>query len=60
MSLIAILGATGTIGSVLARRLVRQGQHVLLVGRNEDKLRSLSEKLGQPFVAVDLKSSQPL
>ena len=56
MSLIAILGATGTIGSVL----VRQGQHVLLVGRNEEKLRSLSEKLGQPFVAVDLKSSQPL
>ena len=60
MSLIAILGATGTIGSVLARRLVLQGQHVLLVGRNEEKLRSLSEELGQPFVAVDLTSSQPL
>lgn len=60
MSSVAILGATGTIGSVLARRLVRQGQHVLLVGRNEEKLRSLSEELGQPFVAVDLTSSQPL
>ena len=60
MSLIAILGATGTIGSVLARRLVRQGHDVLLVGRNEVKLRSLSEELGQPFVAVDLTSSQTL
>jgi NAD(P)-dependent dehydrogenase (short-subunit alcohol dehydrogenase family) len=60
MSVIAILGATGTIGSVLARRLVRQGHHVLLVGRNEEKLRSLSEDLGQPFVAVDLTNSQPL
>lgn len=60
MSLIAILGATGTIGSVLARRLVRHGQQVLLVGRDEAKLRSLSEELGQPFVTVDLTSSEPL
>ncbi len=60
MSLIAILGATGTIGSTLARRLVGQGQSVLLVGRNEEKLRSLSGELGQPFVTVNLASSQPL
>lgn len=60
MSLIAILGATGTIGSVLARRLVRQGQPVLLVGRNEEKLRSLSEEIGQPFVMADVASSQTL
>lgn len=60
MSLIAILGATGTIGGVLARRLVRQGQSVLLVGRNEEKLRLLSEHLGQPFAVVDLTSSRSL
>lgn len=60
MSSIAILGATGTIGSVLARRLVRHGQHVLLVGRNEEKLRTLSRELQQPFVTVDLTSSQRL
>lgn len=60
MSLIAILGATGTIGSVLARRLVRQGHAVLLVGRNEEKLRLLSKELGQPFVAVDFASSSSL
>lgn len=60
MSLIAILGATGTIGNVLARRLVQRGQPVLLIGRNPEKLSSLSKELGQPFVAVDLTSSQPL
>lgn len=60
MSKIAILGATGTIGSVLARRLVRNGRSILLVGRNEEKLRSLSDELGQPFVTVDMTSSQPL
>lgn len=60
MSLIAILGATGTIGSTLARRLVRQGQSVLLVGRSEDKLRALSEEIGQPFVRTDVTSSQTL
>lgn len=60
MSLIAILGATGTIGGVLARRLVQQGHDVLLVGRNEDKLRLLSEELGQPHVTVDLTRSERL
>lgn len=60
MSLIAILGATGTIGRVLARRLVQQGQGVLLVGRNAEKLRVLSEELDQPFVVADFTSSQYL
>lgn len=60
MSSIAILGATGTVGTVLARRLVRQGQQVLLVGRNEQKLKLLSEELGQRSAAVDLTNSQLL
>lgn len=60
MNTIAILGATGTIGSVLARRLVRQGQSVLLVGRNVEKLSALGQELAQPFVTVDLTASQPL
>lgn len=61
MSLIAILGATGTIGSALARRLVRRhGSQLLLVGRNSDKLSRLSEELGQPFATVDLTDSQSL
>ena len=60
MSTIAILGATGTIGSVLARRLIRNGHRVVLVGRNEEKLRALSQELDQPFVVVDLTGSNPL
>ncbi|MCX7393938.1 MAG: SDR family oxidoreductase [Planctomycetales bacterium] len=60
MSAIAILGATGTIGSSLARRLVRNGQSVLLVGRNAEKLRLLSLELAQPFARVDPSSSQQL
>jgi len=60
MSTIAILGATGTIGSAVARRLVRQGQSVLLVGRNEEKLSALERELAQPYVIADLTGSQPL
>lgn len=60
MNSIAILGATGTIGSILARRLVRQGQPVLLVGRNEEKLRSLSAEICQPFVVADMASTEQL
>ncbi|MEI8383998.1 MAG: SDR family oxidoreductase [Planctomycetota bacterium] len=60
MSLIVIFGATGTIGRVLARRLVNHGQQVLLAGRNEEKLRSLSTELCQPFVTVDMTNTQTL
>ena len=60
MSTIAILGSTGTTGSVLARRLVRNGHRLLLIGRNEEKLLALSRELDQPFIQVDLTSSQPL
>lgn len=48
------------MGTALSRRLVNQGDRVLLIGRDEQKLRSLSEELGQPFVAVDLTNSQAL
>ena len=57
MSTIAIIGSTGTIGSVLSRRLVRSGHQLLLVGRNEEKLRALSEELDQPYANVDLTNS---
>ena len=60
MSAIAIVGATGTIGTTLARRLVRNGQQLLLVGRDDDKLRMLSDELNQPYSIVDFTSSAPL
>lgn len=54
----AIAGATGTIGSLLAERLVAGGNSVLLLARNEDKLRSVAERLNQPFAVCDFQSSQ--
>ncbi len=60
MSRIAILGATGTIGSAVARRLVRNGERVLLVGRNFEKLTALSQELDQACIDVDFANSQRL
>ncbi|WP_425613369.1 SDR family NAD(P)-dependent oxidoreductase [Anatilimnocola sp. NA78] len=60
MERVAILGATGTIGSALARRLVSHGRSLLLLGRNAEGLRLLGNELDQPFAAVDLQSSAPL
>ncbi len=60
MGTIAILGASGTIGSVLARRLVSRGQRVLLVGRNADKLSALASELDQPFATADMTNSDQL
>ncbi|HEY1065174.1 MAG TPA: SDR family oxidoreductase [Pirellulales bacterium] len=60
MSAIAILGATGTIGASLARRLVRAGRRVVLAGRSEEKLRALAQELDQSFVVADLSGSQAL
>lgn len=50
MSRIVILGATGTIGSTLARRLAASNRELLLVGRSHEKLASLSNELKQPMV----------
>lgn len=60
MDRIAILGASGTIGGALARRLVKRGRNVLLIGRNAAKLEPLASELNQPFAEVDLSSSQHL
>lgn len=60
MDRIAILGATGSIGGALARRLVRHGRNVLLIGRNGEKLAQLATELSQPFAVADLSSSQSL
>ncbi len=60
MSAVAILGASGTIGSTLSRSLVAAGRQVLLLGRDPAKLSSLADELKQPCEAIDLTSSQPL
>lgn len=60
MERVAILGSNGTIGSAIARRLVRTGHGVLLVGRNEEKLAVLAEELNQPFATVNFTNSSEL
>jgi len=58
MASTVILGATGTIGTALARRLVAEGVNVLLAGRDEAKLSALAEELSQPFVEIDFSTSR--
>ena len=60
MERIGIIGASGSIGSVLARRLVQHGHQVLLIGRNQEKLAELSRDLSQPFAVVEMSNSAPL
>ena len=60
MQRVAILGATGSVGSAIARRLSDKGESVLLLGRNAEKLSALSLELNQPFVQVDLTTSNAL
>lgn len=55
-----ILGATGTTGSCLARRLVAEGKQVFLVGRDRERLQALAGELKAPFAVADLSSSDSL
>jgi NAD(P)-dependent dehydrogenase (short-subunit alcohol dehydrogenase family) len=49
----AIFGASGGIGSCLSELIAKLGHTVYLLGRNEEKLKSLSQKLSQPYLVVD-------
>jgi 3-oxoacyl-[acyl-carrier protein] reductase len=60
MSRIAVLGASGTIGRTLCRRLVKEGHSLVMLGRDPDKLSPLSQELDQPFAVVDVAGSQDL
>ncbi len=55
-----IIGATGTTGSCLARKLVEAGREVFLVGRDPAKLQELASELGAQFATADLSSSDSL
>lgn len=56
---IVILGASGGIGSSLAQRCYQSGWQTVLVGRDENRLRSLSETLGNcQWSALDATKSE--
>ena len=51
----AVFGATGAVGSALARRLLARGSTPWLIGRSQPKLEALSSELGgAPFTVVDV------
>ena len=49
-----IFGATGSIGSSLAEQLKNSGNNIHLVGRNENELSSVAEKLGCTHTVADV------
>ena len=49
-----ILGATGSIGSSLAKKLVDRGEEVHLVGRDENSLSELANNLNSSFTVCDV------
>ena len=49
-----ILGATGSIGSSLAKNLVDSGDQVHLVGRDENSLSELAKNLNSTFTVCDV------
>lgn len=55
-----IIGATGSTGSCLARRLVAEGKRVFLIGRDEAKLQALASELSVKYAVADMASSDSL
>ena len=49
-----ILGATGSIGSSLAKKLTDSGEEVHLVGRDENSLSELAKNLNSTFTVCDV------
>ena len=53
-----IFGATGSIGSNLAKLMVGKNQHVQLIGRDENGLNALSSELNCKYSVVDVLDEQ--
>ncbi|MFT5093225.1 MAG: 3-oxoacyl-[acyl-carrier protein] reductase [Porticoccaceae bacterium] len=58
MSAFLIFGATGSVGSRLARRLVKNDCNVVLAGRDSEKLAAISSELGCPSATVDASDAK--
>lgn len=58
---VVLTGATGGIGAATANRLAAEGAHLLLTGRNEDKLRTMVGELtgsGHDYLVADLTQAE--
>jgi len=53
MASFVLIGATGGIGSHLARKLADAGHHLFLAARNSDRLKSLTSELGAKGQTVE-------
>ena len=53
-----ILGATGGVGSNLARRLADRQLPLMLVGRDPERLEALGNELGAPWRSLDARDVQ--
>jgi len=51
---IIVVGGTGGIGQAMAKRFVAEGARVLITGRNEEKLASISKELGCLALKLDM------
>lgn len=57
---IIITGASSGIGEALARRLSQEGVKLVLVARNEEKLKLLKQELGAETVKVDMRKENDI
>jgi 3-oxoacyl-[acyl-carrier protein] reductase len=60
LGVVAVLGATGTIGTQIVRDASASGRVVLMLGRNGDKLAALASEFHQPFAIADGHDSSVL
>lgn len=51
---VAVIGATGGLGSAVAQAVVREGGSVVLIARDASKLQPLAEELGAQSIVSDL------
>ena len=49
-----IIGATGSIGSALSKKLRKEGKEVHLVARNKDEVSALANELNATFTVADV------
>ena len=60
MSTVLLTGATGSIGTAIARELAQRGRRVVLhYGRNHDVAQALAEEIGQGAVCLPADLSTP-